>query len=99
MKKLALVMLMAISVLCVSAQRQKGKKTAEPKQDETILSVTYDCYFQRVLEVKKREKDLMRLDIGKHSSQFVSPINEWIKENGFIPGSPNSYNNPYTRQG
>lgn len=97
MKKLALVMLMAISVLCSSAQRQKEKKTAEPKQDETVLSVTYDCYFQRVMEVKKREKDLMRLDIGKHSSQFVSPIHEWIKKNKYIYNKEKPV--PYTTQG
>jgi len=84
---------------CISAQRQKTLKPVEPKQDSTIMSVTYDVYYQRVLEVPKKEKDIMRLDIGTHSSQYVSPINEWIKENGFIPGSPNSYNNPYTRQG
>ena len=80
MKKLALVMLLAVSVLCSSAQRLKGKKPAEPKQDETILSVTYDVHYQKIEEDNKREKDLMRLDIGKHSSQYVSVIGEFISK-------------------
>ena len=80
MKKIALVMLMAASVLCSSAQRQKGKKPTEPKQNETILSVTYDVHYQKIEEDKKREKDLMRLDIGKHSSQYVSVIGEFISK-------------------
>ena len=81
MKKVLLLLAMAASVLCSSAQRQKAKKPAEPKQDETVLSVTYDCYFQRVMEVKKREKDLMRLDIGQHSSQFVSVLGDFFSKN------------------
>ena len=81
MKKVLLLLAMAASVLCSLAQRQKAKKPAEPKQDETVLSVTYDCYFQRVMEVKKREKDLMRLDIGQHSSQFVSVLGEFFSKN------------------
>ncbi len=80
MKKLALVMLLAVSVLCSSAQRLKGKKPAEPKQDETILSVTYDVHYQKIEEDNKREKDLMRLDIGKHSSQYVSVVGEFISK-------------------
>ena len=73
-------MLLAVSVLCSSAQRLKGKKPAEPKQDETILSVTYDVHYQKIEEDNKREKDLMRLDIGKHSSQYVSVIGEFISK-------------------
>ena len=39
-------------------------KAAESKQDETILSVTYDVYYQKFEEEPKIEKDLMRLDIA-----------------------------------
>jgi hypothetical protein len=37
----------------------------------------------------------MRLDIGSHSSQFRSVIIEWIKDNGLVPGTPESLNHPY----
>jgi GLPGLI family protein len=34
-----------------------------------------------VEEVAKREKDLMRLDIGEHSSQYISIIGEFLTKN------------------
>ena len=55
--------------------------TGWAQSDKTILSVTYDVHYQKIEEDKKREKDLMRLDIGKHSSQYVSVLGEFITKN------------------
>ena len=77
MKKVLLIVLMNVVVSCISAQRQKP---VEPRQDPTILSVTYDVYYQKFEEEPKRKKDLMRLDIGRHSSQYVSVIGEFISK-------------------
>ena len=49
--------------------------------DVTKLSVTYEVHYQKVEEVAKREKDLMRLDIGEHSSQYISIIGEFLTKN------------------
>ena len=49
--------------------------------DVTKLSVTYEVRYQKVEEVAKREKDLMRLDIGEHSSQYISIIGEFLTKN------------------
>lgn len=87
MKMLFLFLLMLIA--CVAG--------VDAQSDVTKLSVTYECFYQKVLEVKKQEKDIMRLDIGQHSSQFVSPILEWIKKNKYVPGSPNSRRHPYQK--
>ena len=53
----------------------------DAQTDITKLSVTYEVHYQKVEEVTKHEKDLMRLDIGEHSSQYVSIIGEFIAKN------------------
>ncbi len=55
----------------------------DSKSDSTILSVTYDVHYQKVEEEPKRDKDLMRLDIGEHSSQYVSVIGEFISKHKY----------------
>ena len=71
MKMLFLFLLMLIArVAGVDAQ-----------SDVTKLSVTYEVRYQKVEEVAKREKDLMRLDIGEHSSQYISIIGEFLTKN------------------
>ncbi len=71
MKMLFLFLLMLIArVAGVDAQ-----------SDFTKLSVTYEVRYQKVEEVAKREKDLMRLDIGEHSSQYISIIGEFLTKN------------------
>ena len=92
------LLLQGMFACCTSAQPQKAKRAEKsdgPKEDSTILSVTYDVYYQRVMEVPKQEKDIMRLDIGRHSSQFVSLIDEWVRENNVLMVK----NSPYTKQG
>ena len=53
----------------------------DAQSDFTKLSVTYEVRYQKVEEVAKREKDLMRLDIGEHSSQYISIIGEFLTKN------------------
>lgn len=53
----------------------------DAQSDITKLSVTYEVRYQKVEEVAKREKDLMRLDIGEHSSQYISIIGEFLTKN------------------
>ena len=86
MKKELLIVLMAVAVSYTSAQSQK---------DSTILTVTYDVYYQKFEEEPKREKDLMRLDIGQHSSQYVSVRLEFVTKhkNDIMAGK---IKNPYT---
>lgn len=55
--------------------------TSWAQSDKTVLSVTYDVYYQKFEEEKKLDKDLMRLDIGKYSSQYVSVLGEFISKN------------------
>ena len=50
----------------------------DAQSDITKLSVTYEVHYQKIEEVAKREKDLMRLDIGEHSSQYVSVKLEFV---------------------
>ena len=70
MKMIFLLLLMLIvRVTGVNAQ-----------SDFTKLSVTYEVRYQKVEEVAKREKDLMRLDIGEHSSQYVSVKLEFVSK-------------------
>lgn len=52
----------------------------DAQSDVTKLSVTYEVHYQKVEEVAKREKDLMRLDIGEHSSQYVSVKLEFVSK-------------------
>ena len=86
MKKELLIVLMAVAVSYTSAQSQK---------DSTILTVTYDVYYQKFEEEPKKEKDLMRLDIGAHSSQYVSVRLEFVTKHksDIITGK---IKNPYT---
>ena len=63
--------------------------------DHAKLSVTYEVVAQQVEEVKRKDKDLMRLDIREHASQFRSVIIEWVLDNGLIYGSPTSLNHPF----
>ena len=53
----------------------------DAQSDITKLSVTYEVHYQKVEEVAKREIDLMRLDIGEHSSQYISIIGEFLTKN------------------
>ena len=71
MKMLFLFLLMLIA--CVAG--------VDAQSDITKLSVTYEVRYQKVEEVAKREKDLMRLDIGEHSSQYISIIGEFLTKN------------------
>lgn len=82
MKKIILLLLMTMLFMAgVDAQQNNKKvKAAESKLDETILSVTYDVFYQKFEEEPKIEKDLMRLDIGEHSSQYVSVILEFVSK-------------------
>ena len=82
MKKVILLLLMSMLFMAGVDAQQKNKqaKAAESKQDETILSVTYDAYYQKFEEEPKIEKDLMRLDIGEHSSQYVSVRLEFVSK-------------------
>jgi hypothetical protein len=41
-------------------------KEDNKKSDFSVLSVTYDVHYQKFEEELKKEKDLMRLDIGEH---------------------------------
>ncbi len=82
MKKNILLLLMAMLFIAGVDAQQKNEqaKAAESKQDGTILSVTYDVYYQKFEEEPKIEKDLMRLDIGEHSSQYVSVRLEFVSK-------------------
>jgi len=82
MKKNILLLLMAMLFIAGVDAQQKNEqaKAAESKQDGTILSVTYDVYYQKFEEEPKIEKDLMRLDIGEHSSQYVSVRLEYVSK-------------------
>lgn len=82
MKKNIFLLLMAMLFIAGVDAQQKNEqaKAAESKQDGTILSVTYDVYYQKFEEEPKIEKDLMRLDIGEHSSQYVSVRLEFVSK-------------------
>lgn len=82
MKKNILLLLMAMLFIAGVDAQQKNEqaKAAESKQDGTILSVTYDVYYQKFEEEPKIEKDLMRLDIGEHLSQYVSVRLEFVSK-------------------
>ena len=68
-------MRMIILILLALIVRVTG---VNAQSDVTKLSVTYEVHYQKVEEVAKHEKDLMRLDIGEHSSQYVSIIGEFL---------------------
>ena len=68
-------MRMIILILLALIARVAG---VDAQSDVTKLSVTYEVQYQKVEEVAKREKDLMRLDLGEHSSQYVSIIGEFL---------------------
>lgn len=88
----ALVMLTMTGASCAGSGTQKNAQKAD---DYAELSVTYEVVAQQVEEVKRKDKDLMRLDIGKHASQFRSIIIEWVLDNGLLYGSPTSLNHPF----
>lgn len=69
-----------LALVALAGQGQKIKKQTSIKQDFTVLSVTYDVYYQKFEEEKKLDKDLMRLDIGRHSSQFISVKLEFVSK-------------------
>ena len=71
-------MRMIILILLALIARVAG---VNAQSDVTKLSVTYEVQYQKVEEVAKREKDLMRLDIGEHSSQYISIIGEFLTKN------------------
>ena len=71
-------MRMIILILLALIVRVAG---VDAQSDITKLSVTYEVRYQKVEEVAKREKDLMRLDIGEHSSQYISIIGEFLTKN------------------
>ena len=71
-------MRMIILILLALIARVAG---VDAQSDVTKLSVTYEVHYQKVEEVAKREKDLMRLDIGEHSSQYISIIGEFLTKN------------------
>ena len=62
---LTLVMLTMTGVSCAESETRKNAQKAD---DYAELSVTYEVVAQQVEEVKRKDKDLMRLDIGKHAS-------------------------------
>ena len=68
---------MIILILLMLIARVAG---VDAQSDVTKLSVTYEVHYQKVEEVAKREKDLMRLDIGEHSSQYVSVKLEFVSK-------------------
>ena len=71
-------MRMIILILLALIARVAG---VDAQSDVTKLSVTYEVQYQKVEEVAKHEKDLMRLDIGEHSSQYISIIGEFLTKN------------------
>ena len=73
MNSLFNILLILIVPLCSIMKEQN-------KNDSTILSVTYDAYYKKFEEEPKIEKDLMRLDIGEHSSQYVSVRLEYVSK-------------------
>ncbi len=70
MKKVLLLLVLAACAANVTAQK-----------DSTVLSVTYETTFMKFTEEDSLSRDLMRLDIGEHSSQFVSIVSEWFVKN------------------
>ena len=93
MKELLFVFLVIVSVSCSS---QSQRKWQQPASDHAVLSVTYETIRLLAEEDARKSKDLMRLDIGSHSSQFRSVIIEWVEDNGLMYGSPTSLNHPFT---
>lgn len=67
MKKVLLSIVVAASAVSAVAQK-----------DSTVLSVTYETTYQNYEEDDSISKDLSRLDIGAHSSQFISVVSEWF---------------------
>ena len=70
MKKVLLLLVMAACAANVAAQK-----------DSTVLSVSYETTFMKFTEEDSLSRDLMRLDIGEHSSQFISIQYEWFTKN------------------
>ena len=68
-------LLLIVNVSSCSITKEDNKKS-----DFSVLSVTYEVHYQKFEEEPKKEKDLMRLDIGEHSSQYVSVILEFVSK-------------------
>lgn len=79
-----------------SCSPQTQRKTQQKASDHALLSVTYETIRQMTEEDTRKTKDLMRLDIGSHASQFRSVIIEWVLDKGLVYGSPTSLNHPFT---
>lgn len=67
-------------LLIVNVSSCSMKKEDNKKSDSSVLSVTYEVHYRKFEEEPKKEKDLMRLDIGEHSSQYVSVILEFVSK-------------------
>ena len=80
---------------CSGSTNNHPKTSEQQASDHAILSVTYETVMQQVEEIAKKDKDLMRLDIGEKTSQFRSVIIEWVLDNGLVYGSPTSLNHPF----
>ena len=86
------VLPLAAGAPCSSSPQKRVEQHAD---DHALLSVTYEVVAQQVEEIAKKDKDLMRLDIGSHSSQFRSVIIEWVKDKGLVYGTQESLNHPF----
>lgn len=86
MKKVLLLLMMAASTANVTAQN-----------DSTVLSVTFETTFMKFVEEDSLSRDMMRLDIGEHSSQFISVVSEWFINNNDVYSKPEEQrvHNPY----
>ena len=101
MHKLQTMLILALltvlpPVAGISCSSQAQRKSQQKASDHAVLSVTYEFIRQMTEEDTRKTKDLMRLDIGKHASQFRSVIIEWVQDNGLVYGSPTSLNHPFT---
>lgn len=86
MKKVLLILMMTACAANMVAQK-----------DSTVLSVTYETTFMKFVEEDSLSRDMMRLDIGEHSSQFISIVSEWFTKNKDIYSKPEEQraHNPY----
>ena len=66
---------------CSGSASNHPKTSKQQACDHAVLSVTYETVMQQVEEIAKKDKDLMRLDIGEKASQFRSVIIEWVLDN------------------
>lgn len=100
MHKLQIMLILALltvlpPVAGISCSSQTQRKSQQKASDHAVLSVTYEAVHQLTEEDMGKAKDLMRLDIGSHASQFRSVIIEWVEDNGLVYGSPNGLSHPF----